>query len=158
MSNNDRATFFPPFPPDYRASGLLLHVTSLPSLYGIGDVGRDQRLLYVGISENLRKRLNSHASGRRGGDQFNIYVFDRLVLPVLSAEEFQKAAEGQISLDAKVRDYIRALAPIRGERPQAPRARVSTKSSRSLAFNPQHVENRGCPQFKQRRSQTWRRL
>jgi 4-alpha-glucanotransferase len=29
----------PPFRPEYRASGLLLHVTSLPSLYGIGDVG-----------------------------------------------------------------------------------------------------------------------
>src|SRR5580692_3189242 len=29
----------PPFPSDYRASGLLLHVTSLPSPYGIGDVG-----------------------------------------------------------------------------------------------------------------------
>ena len=28
-----------PFPPDYRASGLLLHVTSLPSAYGIGDLG-----------------------------------------------------------------------------------------------------------------------
>jgi 4-alpha-glucanotransferase len=28
-----------PFRPDYRASGLLLHVTSLPSRYGIGDVG-----------------------------------------------------------------------------------------------------------------------
>ena len=29
----------PPFPADYRASGLLLHVTSLPSPYGIGDLG-----------------------------------------------------------------------------------------------------------------------
>jgi hypothetical protein len=29
----------PPFPSDYRASGLLLHVTSLPSRYGIGDLG-----------------------------------------------------------------------------------------------------------------------
>jgi 4-alpha-glucanotransferase len=28
-----------PFPADYRASGLLLHVTSLPSAYGIGDLG-----------------------------------------------------------------------------------------------------------------------
>ena len=28
----------PPFPPDYRASGVLLHLTSLPSPYGIGDV------------------------------------------------------------------------------------------------------------------------
>src|SRR5262244_3837897 len=29
----------PPFPSSYRASGLLLHITSLPSQYGIGDVG-----------------------------------------------------------------------------------------------------------------------
>ena len=29
----------PPFPPPYRACGLLLHVTSLPSPYGIGDLG-----------------------------------------------------------------------------------------------------------------------
>jgi 4-alpha-glucanotransferase len=29
----------PPFPGGYRSSGLLLHVTSLPSAYGIGDVG-----------------------------------------------------------------------------------------------------------------------
>jgi len=29
----------PPFPPGYRASGLLLHATSLPSSYGIGDLG-----------------------------------------------------------------------------------------------------------------------
>jgi 4-alpha-glucanotransferase len=28
-----------PFSPDYRASGLLLHITSLPSPYGIGDLG-----------------------------------------------------------------------------------------------------------------------
>jgi 4-alpha-glucanotransferase len=38
MSNEGRPTR-PPFPSDYRASGLLLHVTSLPSPYGIGDVG-----------------------------------------------------------------------------------------------------------------------
>jgi 4-alpha-glucanotransferase len=29
----------PPFPEGYRASGMLLHVTSLPSRYGIGDLG-----------------------------------------------------------------------------------------------------------------------
>lgn len=29
----------PPFAPAYRASGLLLHVTSLPSPYGVGDLG-----------------------------------------------------------------------------------------------------------------------
>jgi 4-alpha-glucanotransferase len=29
----------PPFPSEYRSSGILLHVTSLPSAYGIGDLG-----------------------------------------------------------------------------------------------------------------------
>src|SRR5215470_11073748 len=29
----------PPFPRDYRASGVLMHVTSLPSAHGIGDLG-----------------------------------------------------------------------------------------------------------------------
>src|SRR6187549_3514237 len=39
MSDNSSPMSLPPFPSDYRASGLLLHVTSLPSPYGIGDVG-----------------------------------------------------------------------------------------------------------------------
>src|SRR6266853_4997057 len=37
--SNDSCSILPPFPSSYRASGLLLHVTSLPSPYGIGDVG-----------------------------------------------------------------------------------------------------------------------
>lgn len=40
MGNNDAVVGLPPFPPEYRASGLLLHVTSLPSQYGIGDLGQ----------------------------------------------------------------------------------------------------------------------
>ena len=39
MSNSGGPPHIPPFPPEYRASGLLLHVTSLPSPYGIGDLG-----------------------------------------------------------------------------------------------------------------------
>src|SRR4051794_21672407 len=39
MSDNGPPANVPPFPPEYRASGLLLHVTSLPSEYGIGDLG-----------------------------------------------------------------------------------------------------------------------
>jgi 4-alpha-glucanotransferase len=39
MNNNPQTTSLSPFPPGYRASGVLLHVTSLPSPYGIGDVG-----------------------------------------------------------------------------------------------------------------------
>ena len=37
--NSSRAGFSAPFQSGYRASGVLLHVTSLPSRYGIGDIG-----------------------------------------------------------------------------------------------------------------------
>lgn len=39
MSDDSWRENFSPFPPEYRASGVLLHVTSLPSAYGIGDIG-----------------------------------------------------------------------------------------------------------------------
>jgi 4-alpha-glucanotransferase len=39
MSGNGGLTDVPPFPLEYRASGLLLHVTSLPSSHGVGDLG-----------------------------------------------------------------------------------------------------------------------
>jgi 4-alpha-glucanotransferase len=39
MSSKGGLRSIPPFPPEYRASGLLLHLTSLPSSYGIGDLG-----------------------------------------------------------------------------------------------------------------------
>ena len=39
MTDDSHPICLPPFPPGYRASGVLLHVTSLPSPYGIGDVG-----------------------------------------------------------------------------------------------------------------------
>src|ERR1700683_5341211 len=39
MTGDGALQVAPPFPPEYRASGLLLHVTSLPSPYGIGDLG-----------------------------------------------------------------------------------------------------------------------
>jgi 4-alpha-glucanotransferase len=39
MSDASGSTGFIPFAPQYRASGVLLHVSSLPSPYGIGDVG-----------------------------------------------------------------------------------------------------------------------
>ena len=67
---------------------------------GAYTVWRDDQLVYVGMAgramaagprdtsepaagklTGLRSRLNSHASGRRSGDQFCVYVFDRLVLP-----------------------------------------------------------------------------
>ena len=53
MSDNGLPATVPPFPREYSASGLLLHVTSLPSPYGIGDLGSGafswvDRLHYAG--------------------------------------------------------------------------------------------------------------
>ena len=39
MSGDGGSGKVPPFPRGYRASGVLLHVTSMPSPYGIGDLG-----------------------------------------------------------------------------------------------------------------------
>jgi len=39
MSDAGPLKSFIPFAPQYRASGVLLHISSLPSAYGIGDVG-----------------------------------------------------------------------------------------------------------------------
>jgi hypothetical protein len=61
----------------------------------------DGRFIYVGMSgrgitaETTRRNtpqglytcLQSHTSGRRSGDQFCVYVADRLVLPALSPED-----------------------------------------------------------------------
>jgi len=93
---------------------------------GAYTVWCDDQLVYVGmagraiaaaagdISEpasgkltGLRSRLNSHASGRRSGDQFCVYVFDRLVLPTLSRQQIEAAARGQLFLDALTRQLIR---------------------------------------------------
>ena len=39
MNDHSQRVNPPPFPAEYRSSGVLLHVASLPSPYGIGDVG-----------------------------------------------------------------------------------------------------------------------
>lgn len=56
--------------------------------------------------KGLFSRLNSHASGRRSGDQFCIYVCDRLVLPNLNTEQIAQIAAGELSLDRLTRQYI----------------------------------------------------
>jgi hypothetical protein len=77
-------------------------------------------LVYVGMSgrsitagmprpnrpHGLVTRLGSHAQGRRSGDQFCVYVADRLVLPGLSADDIASIGAGHRSFDAFVRRYI----------------------------------------------------
>lgn len=86
---------------------------------GVYTIWRGTEFVYVGIAgrnldlgaqhkrmRGVRDRLDSHRSGRRSGDQFAVYVCDRLVLPTLSREQIQQIAAGELSLDALTRVYI----------------------------------------------------
>jgi hypothetical protein len=89
---------------------------------GVYTVWDGDALVYVGMSgrsitpatapratpHGLYTRLASHAAGRRSGDQFCVYVADRLVLPMLTREEVRAIAAGSGRMDAHVRDYIHA--------------------------------------------------
>jgi hypothetical protein len=71
----------------------------------VGMAGRN------GISSAKPKgpfgRLESHASGRRSGNQFCIYVCDRFVLSRVH-NRIAEIAEGTLSLDRLTREFIRA--------------------------------------------------
>ncbi|WP_233884584.1 hypothetical protein [Paraburkholderia flagellata] len=54
----------------------------------------------------LVTRLASHASGRLSGDQFCVYVANRLVLPSLGLDELRKFASGENTLDRLTKAYI----------------------------------------------------
>ena len=64
--------------------------------------------IYIGMSfKNLQSRLSQHASGRRSGDQFCVYVSDRLVMKNLTDEQLDGIGDGTYSLDHQIRDFIR---------------------------------------------------
>jgi hypothetical protein len=81
-------------------------------VYTVWD--RDGSFVYVGMSGRTSLqagtgpwgRLNSHASGRRSGDQFCVYVCDRLVIPSLH-NRLEDLRAGALSLDQETRAYIR---------------------------------------------------
>lgn len=54
----------------------------------------------------LVTRLQSHASGRLSGDQFCVYVANRLVIPSLDPEQLPRFASGEINLDRLTKAYI----------------------------------------------------
>ena len=93
---------------------------------GVYTVWDGDRLLYVGMSgramaaedlevspngrvvaKGLWTRLNAHASGRRSGDQFCVYVCDRFVVPALTPSQQHQLAAGGLSLDDLTRAFIR---------------------------------------------------
>jgi hypothetical protein len=54
----------------------------------------------------LFTRLNSHAAGRRSGNQFCVYVCDRFVLGQLSEAQIVDISEDRVSLDELIRAFI----------------------------------------------------
>jgi hypothetical protein len=70
--------------------------------------------VYTGIAgrnpagKGLASRLRSHASGRRSGDQFCVYVADHYVLPELSGEQIEAIRDSRLSMDSLVREKIHA--------------------------------------------------
>ena len=75
---------------------------------GVYLIYQGDRWIYIGMSfKNLQSRLNQHASGRRSGDKFCVYVSDRLVMKNLTDEQLDGISEGTYSLDHQIRDFIR---------------------------------------------------
>jgi hypothetical protein len=75
---------------------------------GVYTIWRGTEFIYAGMSGNLFERLRSHASGRRAGDQFCVYVCDRLVVPGLPKVDLEALAAGRLSLDSKTCDFIQS--------------------------------------------------
>ena len=91
---------------------------------GVYTIWEHSRLIYVGMAgrgltaedinapdeprtaKGLWTRLNSHASGRRSGDQFCVYVCDRFVVPHLSDQQQAQIGDGVLSLDTLTREHI----------------------------------------------------
>tara|TARA_R110001592_G_scaffold359954_2_gene667587 strand:+ start:611 stop:1051 length:441 start_codon:yes stop_codon:yes gene_type:complete len=85
---------------------------------GIYAIWNGDELFYCGMSgreieKNINKkkyglitRLHSHASGRLSGDQFCVYVANRLVIPELQPNDLPLFACGELKLDELTKRYI----------------------------------------------------
>ena len=87
---------------------------------GVYAIWNDSQLFYCGMSGReiekaiasgkkkygLVTRLNSHASGRLSGDQFCVYVANRLVIPSLAHDDLPKFASGELKLDLLTKAFI----------------------------------------------------
>lgn len=87
---------------------------------GVYAIWDGKTLIYCGMSgrgfnpENIPNktkhglvtRLQSHASGRLSGDQFCVYVANRLVIPAIQPKQLINFASGELSLDQLTKAYI----------------------------------------------------
>ena len=87
---------------------------------GVYAIWHDDQLIYCGMSgRELEKalaakksryglvtRLESHSRGRLSGDQFCVYVANRIVIPTLQPDQLYQFATGKISLDLLTKKHI----------------------------------------------------
>jgi hypothetical protein len=90
----------------------LLNVPVCVDVYTVWDDAGG--LVYTGVAgrnptgAGLASRLRSHASGKRSGDQFCVYVADHYVLPELTREQIEAIRDSTLSMDALVREKVHA--------------------------------------------------
>ena len=74
----------------------------------MGIAGRSLNLSITHAKmKGLKDRLDSHWRGRRSGDQFSVYVFDRFIVPVLTEEQRKQFANGDLQGSPLTREFIR---------------------------------------------------
>ena len=85
---------------------------------GIYAIWNGDELFYCGMSgreieKNLHKkkyglitRLHSHSTGRLSGDQFCVYVANRLVIPSIKQVDMPLFESGVLKLDTLTKSYI----------------------------------------------------
>jgi len=112
MSNNGGAASVPPFPPEYRGSGLLLHVTSLPSAYGIGDLGSSafswvDRLHDAGQAWWQALPLGPTGYGNSPYQAMSSFAGNAMVISpaCLISDGLLKATDGEANFPSNVVDY-----------------------------------------------------
>ena len=76
---------------------------------GVYLIYQGVRLIYVGMAKkNLLGRLTQHARGNRSGDQFCVYLGDRLVMPKLGIDQMKDLFSGELSLDHEIKKFVRS--------------------------------------------------
>jgi hypothetical protein len=88
------------------------------SCAGVYTIWESDRFIYVGIAgrdlqkvskskvRGLKQRLRTHWNGGLGGDQFAVYVFERITAPQLTQEQLKAMGEGSLTLIELNREYI----------------------------------------------------
>ena len=86
---------------------------------GLYSIWRGEQFLYVGIAgrdlnkastrkvRGLKDRLRAHWKGGLGGDQFAVYVFERLLAPEITRSQLDQMGNGQLTLNGLNRSFIR---------------------------------------------------